>query len=47
MDALRFPLTRLVRSVADRLTTHPTQVGLGTLEVEGTRRAARVMGVTC
>lgn len=34
LDAVRFPLSRLVRSVADRLTTQPTQVGLATLEVE-------------
>jgi hypothetical protein len=34
VDAVRFPLTRLVRSVADRLTTRPTGVGLATLEVE-------------
>jgi len=33
VDAVRFPLTRLVRSVADRLTTQPTSVGLATLEV--------------
>lgn len=31
---MRFPLTRLVRSVADRLTTRPATVGLATLEVE-------------
>ena len=34
LDAVRFPLTRLVQSVADRLTTQPTTVGLATLEVE-------------
>src|SRR5207249_7726231 len=34
LDTVRFPLTRLVRSVAERLTTHPTRVGLATLEVE-------------
>jgi len=34
VDAVRFPLTRLVRSVADRLTMRPTSVGLAMLEVE-------------
>lgn len=34
LDAMRFPLSRLVRSVAERLTTQPAQVGLATLEVE-------------
>jgi hypothetical protein len=34
LDAVRFPLTRLVRSVAARLTTQPSVVGLATLEVE-------------
>ncbi|MGH2370764.1 MAG: hypothetical protein ACRDI2_21515, partial [Chloroflexota bacterium] len=34
VDSLRFPLTRLVRSVAERLLTRPMQIGLGTLEVE-------------
>ncbi|MBI3972789.1 MAG: hypothetical protein HY332_16050 [Chloroflexi bacterium] len=34
LDAVRFPLSRLVRSVAERLTTQPAQVGLATLEVE-------------
>ncbi len=34
LDAVRFPLTRLVRSVADRLTTQPTSVTLATLEVD-------------
>jgi len=43
LDAVRFPLTRLVRSVADRLTTQPTQVGLATLEVE-VRDALLAMG---
>lgn len=43
LDAVRFPLTRLVRSVADRLTTQPTSVGLATLEVE-VRDALLAMG---
>lgn len=43
LDAVRFPLTRLVRSVADRLTTPPAQVGLATLEVE-VRDALLAMG---
>ena len=34
LDAVRFPLTRLVRSVADRLTMQPSEVSLATLEVE-------------
>jgi hypothetical protein len=34
LDAVRLPLTRLVRSVADRLTTQPREVSLATLEVE-------------
>jgi hypothetical protein len=34
LDAVRVPLTRLVRSVADRLTRQPAQVGLAALEVE-------------
>jgi hypothetical protein len=34
LAAMRFPLTRLVQSVTERLTTQPTQVGLATLEVE-------------
>jgi hypothetical protein len=34
LDAVRFPLTRLVRSVADRLTTQPSEVRLATLELE-------------
>lgn len=34
LDAVRAPLTRLVRSVAARLSTRPAEVGLATLEVE-------------
>jgi hypothetical protein len=34
LEAVRFPLTRLVRSVADRLTTQPSEVRLATLELE-------------
>jgi hypothetical protein len=34
LDTVRFPLTRLVRSVAERLTTQPTSVAFATLEVE-------------
>jgi hypothetical protein len=34
LEAVRFPLTRLVRSVADRLATQPRAVPLATLEVE-------------
>ncbi len=43
LDAVRFPLTRLVRSVAARLTTQPRAVGLATLEVE-VREAVQVLG---
>jgi hypothetical protein len=43
LDAVRFPLTRLVRSVAERLTTQPTSVELATLEVE-VRDALLAMG---
>jgi hypothetical protein len=43
LDAVRLPLTRLVRSVAERLTCEPTQVGLATLEVE-VRDALLAMG---
>lgn len=43
LDAVRFPLTRLVQSVADRLTTQPTSVGFATLEVE-VRDALLAMG---
>jgi len=34
LDLVRFPLTGLVGSVAERLTTRPTRVDLATLEVE-------------
>jgi hypothetical protein len=43
LDAVRFPLTRLVRSVAERLTTQPSAVGLATLEVE-VRDAVQALG---
>ena len=43
LDAVRFPLTRLVRSVAERLTTQPSAVGLATLEVE-VRDAVQELG---
>ena len=43
LDSVRFPLTRLVRTVAERLTMHPTSVGLATLEVE-VRDALLAMG---
>ncbi len=43
LEAVRGPLTRLVRSVADRLTVQPTSVGLATLEVE-VRDALLAMG---
>ena len=34
LDGARFQLTRLVRTVADRLTIHPSSVSLATLELE-------------
>jgi hypothetical protein len=34
LDAVRFPVARLVRSVADRLTKAPSTVPLATLETE-------------
>lgn len=43
LDAVRFPLQRLVRSVAERLTTQPSAVGLATLEVE-VRDAVQALG---
>lgn len=43
VDAVRVPLTRLVRSVAERLTTQPSAVGLATLEVE-VRDAVQALG---
>src|SRR5262249_30293056 len=43
LDAVRVPLTRLVRSVAEPLTTQPSTVGLAGLEVEG-RDAVHALG---
>jgi hypothetical protein len=43
LDAVRLPLTRLVRSVAERLTTQPSTVGLAALEVE-VREAVHALG---
>jgi hypothetical protein len=43
LDAVRVPLTRLVRSVAERLTTQPSAVGLATLEGE-VRDAVQALG---